>query len=71
MNFAKTYKLTGRSAIYSTVLDKKAFHVVIYGSYRNRAEAAAAVATLPPQVRILKPFARSYADIHKLMARKP
>jgi DamX protein len=71
VNFAKTYKLTARSAIYSTVLDKKAFHVVIYGAYRNRSEAAAAAAHLPPQVRILKPFPRSFAEIRKLMARKP
>jgi septal ring-binding cell division protein DamX len=61
--FVGKHQLTGEAAVYQTTHDGQPWYVLIYGVYDDQKQAQAAVAELPPAVRQLKPWARSFASV--------
>jgi septal ring-binding cell division protein DamX/type II secretory pathway predicted ATPase ExeA len=48
---------------FETVYKNAPWHVVVYGQFADRTAAMNAVATLPPELRKLRPWARSIAGV--------
>ncbi|MDQ3774338.1 MAG: SPOR domain-containing protein [Pseudomonadota bacterium] len=47
------------------------WHIVVYGPFPDRGAAHAAIGSLPPEVRALRPWARRISDITRaLMAKR-
>ncbi|MGE0387810.1 MAG: SPOR domain-containing protein [Gammaproteobacteria bacterium] len=63
MKFIRDYKVGDEGAWYKTVHKGRSWYVVVYGLYSSRTAAAAAVPSLPPKIKALKPFPRSIADL--------
>ncbi|MCC7411753.1 MAG: AAA family ATPase [Gammaproteobacteria bacterium] len=63
MKFLRDARLGDRGAWFTVTHEGKPWHVIVTGPFRNRAEAVAALAELPPRLRALKPWPRSIANI--------
>ena len=62
--FWQTQNLPGKAVYYHTNKNGQSLYVLVYGSYSNRDQAAAAIASLPGAIRNNKPWPRSFGDIH-------
>lgn len=67
--FAAANRLEGPSAIVQTTRDGKAWYVLLYGAYPNRAAASQALAQMPAAVRAAKPWPRRIATVHAEIAK--
>ncbi|GEM_PF-1190825 len=70
LKYAQRPDLSGHTAIYTNRRETPPLHVVVYGLYASREEAAGAVARLPADVAREKPFPRSVGEIQQLMEAK-
>jgi DamX protein len=50
------------------VRDGETWYVVVYGSYRDRTKAKAAISGLPVALRELKPWVRQVGDLQAVAA---
>ncbi|MGB2065286.1 MAG: SPOR domain-containing protein, partial [Marinomonas gallaica] len=55
----------GAFSYFESLHNGRAWFVVVYGEYRNRSEAIAAVENLPNGLRSLNPWARSVRGIQQ------
>lgn len=69
--FLHDYHLGDKARTVATRHSGKRWYVVLYGSYRDRAAAARASATLPPRIQQLKPWPRSIAAVDNVLEKKP
>jgi len=63
--FVGEHRLTGQAAVYQTTHQGQPWYVLIYGLYDDQGQAQAAAAALPPEVRKMKPWARSLASVQQ------
>ena len=64
--FIKVHRLSsGQAHYYRVRRNGRNWYVLVYGKYSNRAEAKSVIRYLPPSLRRLHPWPRSYSDIHK------
>ncbi len=62
--FLRQHRLLGKAAWYRTVRNGRPWFVVVYGDYADRRAARAAIDKLPPALQHLKPWPRTFGDIH-------
>lgn len=65
--YADRFKLEGDVAYFVRELKGSDWYTLIYGSYRDRAAAEAAVAKLPAEIRKAKPWPRLFKDVQALL----
>jgi septal ring-binding cell division protein DamX len=70
MQFIKNNRLQQKAMYYQTLNHSKPWHVVIYGNFQTKDQAHAALHKLPPALLKIKPFVRSYAEVHTALAKK-
>lgn len=63
--FAKRHQLTGELHQFSMLRNGQRLHVLVLGSFPNRAEASAELARLPAEVRRQKPWIRSLGSVQQ------
>lgn len=64
---ARAHKLEpDKTGIIHTTLNNKDWFILVYGSYKTRDQARAAVATLPKGLQITKPWPRLIGDIKQV-----
>ena len=61
--FATRHDLRVHGAWFTTTLDERPWHVLVYGVYPSRAAALRASRELPPALRLGEPFPRNIGDI--------
>jgi DamX protein len=66
--FIASHSLAAKANIIATVRDGKTWYVVVYGSYRDRTKAKAAISGLPVALRELKPWVRQVGDLQAVAA---
>jgi septal ring-binding cell division protein DamX len=69
-NFIKMHSLQGKAAYYQTYNNGKSWYVIVYGDYKTKAEAQAALKKLPAAVQAQHPWPRIYATVHTAIQRK-
>ncbi len=62
--FLRQHNLLGKAAWYRTVRNGRPWFVVVYGDYADRRAARAAIDKLPAALQHLKPWPRTFGDIH-------
>lgn len=62
--FIKMYGLQDKASYYQTYNNGKPWYVIVYGDYKTKAEAQAALKKLPAAVQAQHPWPRDYATVH-------
>jgi DamX protein len=62
-NYSKVHQLEGRAVYYHTRTNGKDGYVLVYGLYKNRADAQAALAKLPTALRARSPWIKSVGAV--------
>lgn len=65
LDYVKSRGLAGRAATVEHVHDGRPWFVVVYGHYRQRAAAAAAIADMPAALRSARPWPRAVGSLKK------
>ncbi|WP_419796209.1 SPOR domain-containing protein [Vibrio injensis] len=68
-NFMDRYSLTETLYVYPTVRDEVDWYIVTYDNYPTIQLARDAVATLPPAVQALGPWAKSLSQVQREIQR--
>lgn len=68
--FIKRHNLQTGAAYFQTYHNGKPWYVIVYGDYKTRAEAQAALQQLPSAIKAQHPWVRDYAGVHTLIQRK-
>lgn len=68
--FINKHGLQSQATYFQTYNNGKPWYVIVYGDYKTRAEAQAAIKALPPEVQKAHPWVRSLADVHAAIQRK-
>ncbi len=69
--FMARHAFGARAAWVTTKRNGQDWHIVVYGPFGDRTEAHAAIATLPAEVRALRPWARRISDITRALVSRP
>ena len=62
--FLRQHRLLGKAAWYRTVRNGRPWFVVVYGDYADRRAARTVIDKLPPELQHLKPWPRTFGDVH-------
>jgi len=65
LTFSRQYSLTHNAAWYKTWLKGKPYYVLVYGNYANRDQARNSIATLPKNLRSIKPWVKSMSSVQQ------
>jgi|GEM_PF-2174275 len=68
--FIKKYRLQNKASYFQTYNKGKVWYVIIYGNYKTKAQAQAALKNLPADLKQIHPWIRSYASLHESIQRK-
>jgi len=68
--FMARHAFGAKAAWVTTQRNGQDWHVVVYGPFSDRGAAHAAIVSLPPEVRALRPWARRISDITRALADK-
>ncbi|MGH8479109.1 MAG: SPOR domain-containing protein [Gammaproteobacteria bacterium] len=68
--FMRRHAFGAKAAWVTTQRNGQDWHIVVYGPFPDRGAAHAAIDSLPPQVRVLRPWARRISDITRALAAK-
>lgn len=68
--FIKMHGLQNKASYYQTYNKGKAWYVIVYGDYKTKAEAQAALKKLPAAVQAHHPWPRDYASVHSAIQNK-
>lgn len=68
--FIKMHGLQGKASYYQTYNNGKPWYVIVYGNYKTKAQAQAALKKLPTAVQAQHPWPRDYATVHAAIQRK-
>ncbi|MGQ0592708.1 MAG: SPOR domain-containing protein, partial [Gammaproteobacteria bacterium] len=69
--FLGRHAFGAKAAWVTTQRNGQDWHIVVYGPFPDRGAAHAAIGSLPPAVRALRPWARRISDITRALAAKP
>lgn len=62
--FIRKNDLEGKAVYYSAKLNHKNWYMLVYGNFSTAAQAHAAARDLPPTLRRLHPWVKSYRIVH-------
>jgi DamX protein len=68
--FMGRHAFGAKAAWVTTQRNGQEWHIVVYGPFPDRGAAHAAIVSLPPEVRALRPWARRISDITRALADK-
>jgi DamX protein len=68
--FMGRHAFGAKAAWVTTQRNGQDWHIVVYGPFPDRGAAHAAIGSLPPEVRALRPWARRISDITRALADK-
>lgn len=68
--FMERHAFGAKAAWVTTQRNGQDWHIVVYGPFPDRGAAHAAIVSLPPEVRALRPWARRISDITRALADK-
>ncbi|MCH9770575.1 MAG: SPOR domain-containing protein [Gammaproteobacteria bacterium] len=63
--FIQQYGLTGKVKIYQASFHHESWYMIVYGSYPNFSAARRALRELPPGIRKLRPWIKSFAIVQQ------
>lgn len=69
INFIRTHNLGKQATYYRTKHSDKDWYVLVYGIYKTRQEATAAIQGLPTDIKQQKPWVNSIANVQESMAK--
>ncbi len=70
IDFARNNKIENNSTQFTIKSSGKILHVLVYGVYSNKESAVKVKNQLAAKIKSVKPWVRSFSDIHELMSKQ-